>query len=95
MYLEQRVDNLENQVLRELRELKAILLQSQSKPKEKEIQELDLMTVARAAKYIGRSENTVRAYVKDEKLTKYDGIGRHKIMLSKEELDALKEQGTV
>lgn len=91
MYLEQRVDNLENQVLRELRELKAILLQSQSKPKE--IQELDLMTVARAAKYIGRSENTIRAYVKDEKLTKYDGIGRHKIMISKEELDALKEQG--
>lgn len=95
MYLEQRVSILENEVLRELREIKELFLKNQSSPYPKPIQENELMTVAKAARYIGRSENTIRTYVKDEKLTKYDGIGRNKIMLSKEELDKLKSQGTV
>ena len=91
MYLEQRFENLESQVLKELREVKEMLLQSQSISKQP--QELELMTVAKAAKYIERSEGTIRNYVASGELTKYDGLGRYKIMLSKQELDKIKESG--
>lgn len=58
---------------------------------ERSKKELELVNVKVAAKILGRSENTIRSYVKDGTLNSYGSVGRFKILLSRQELEDIKE----
>jgi len=81
---------IENKVLEALEEYER-RKQAKKEPKK----ELELVTVKVAAKITGKSENTIRNYIKKGELTNYTGIGRYKIMVSKDELNRCKENGTL